>query len=129
MNIDSLSLDQNERQLLTSASFWLYLFCLVSQLNQKIEKRTQTTKNKFKSFCLHLGKMADISKNFKTKILKLSWLPVTERFNHCISSTVIKHFNDQCSNNWNEVFKTVDLQEIIFKQRKFSSIKTTPPQN
>ena len=70
----------------------------------------KTSQNKCIRFCLQLDKMTHISrKEFET----LNWLPVTERFNQCITSTVFKHLNDQCpDNDLNEVFQTAPDNNI-----------------
>ena len=47
-------------------------------------------------------------KEFET----LNWLPVTERFNQCISSIVFKYANDQCPNYLNEIFQTAPKNNI-----------------
>ena len=51
-------------------------------LTKKLRNRIQTSQNKHIRFCLQLDKMTHISrKEFET----LKWLPVTERFNQCIT--------------------------------------------
>ena len=41
-----------------------------------------------------------------------NWLPVTERFNQCISSIVFKYVNDKFPNYLNEVFQTAPENNI-----------------
>ena len=58
-------------------------------LTQKMKSKIQITQNKWIRYCLRLGKMIHISKNeFET----LNWLPVKDRFNQFINSTVFKYF-------------------------------------
>ena len=72
-----------------------------------MKNRIQTFQNKCIRFCLQLGKVTHVShKEFKT----LNWLPVTERFNHCINSIAFKYFNNQCPNSL--VFKTASENNI-----------------
>ena len=67
---------------ISSISFWLCLFCLLPQLNQKKKKSVQ---NKCIYFCLQLDKMTHISyKEFET----LNWFLLSERFKQCINSVV-----------------------------------------
>ena len=71
-------------------------------LTQKMENKIQITQNKCIRYCLHLDKMTHISKNeFET----LNWLPVKDRFNQSINSTVFKYFTKQCPSYLHEVFK------------------------
>ena len=71
-------------------------------LTQKMKNEIQITKNKCIPYCLQLGKMTHISKNeFET----LNWLPVKDRFNQSINSTVFKYFTKQCPSYLNEVFE------------------------
>ena len=72
-----------------------------------MKNRIQAFQNKCIRFCLQLGKVTHVShKEFET----LNWLPVTERFNHCINSIAFKYFNNQCPNSL--VFKTAPENNI-----------------
>ena len=51
---------------------------------------------------MQLDEMTHIS---KIKFETLNWLPVKDRFNQSINSTVLKHFAKQCPSFLNEVFK------------------------
>ena len=42
----------------------------------------------------------------------LNWLPVTEKVNQCINSTVLTYVNDQCPHYLNEVFQTAPENNI-----------------
>ena len=106
-------------------SFWLYLFCLLSQLHQKVKKKIQATENNCIYFCLQLEKMANISyEEFKT----LNWLLLSKIIKQCINSIVFKYFNGHCSNYLNEVFERVAKNNIetrgSFQKLKWSFCKT-----
>ena len=69
-----------------------------------MKRKIQIMQNKCVRYCLQLEKMTHNSKNeFET----LNWLPVKDRFNQLISSTVFKYFIQQCPSYLNEVFELV----------------------
>ena len=70
-------------------------------LSEKLKNRIQTSQNKCILFCLQLDKMSHISqKEFET----INWLPIKERYNHCVNSSAFKYFDNQCPHYLNEVF-------------------------
>ena len=71
-------------------------------LCKKLKNKIQTTQNKCVRFCLNLDKMAHISQN---EFEKLNWLPISNRINQCILSTIFEFVNDMGSNYLNEVFQ------------------------
>ena len=71
-------------------------------LTQKMKSEIQITQNKCIRYCLQLENMTHVSKNeFET----LNWLPVKDRSNQSITSTVFKYFAKQCPSYLNEVFE------------------------
>ena len=58
----------------------------------------------------------------------LNWLPVTERFNQCISSIAFKYVNNECPNYLNMVFQTA-VENNIQTRRSFLKIKMPLQQN
>ena len=71
-------------------------------LCKNLKNKIQTTQKKCVRFCLNLDKMVHISENeFKL----LDWLPISNRINQCILSTIFEFVNDMGSNYLNEVFQ------------------------
>ena len=72
-------------------------------LTQNLNKKLQTTQNKCIRFCLQLGNRSHIGvAEFKL----INWLPIRERFDQCICSTVFKFVNNNCPTYMNEMFST-----------------------
>ena len=52
-------------------------------------------------------------KEFET----INWLPIKERFNHCLNSVVFKYFDEQCPHYLNQVFAKVSESGTSLKNR------------
>ncbi len=58
-------------------------------LNQCLKNKLQTSQNKCIRFCLQLGNRSHIGmEEFKN----INWLSVTDRFNQCVSASVLNFF-------------------------------------
>ena len=73
-----------------------------------------------------------ISERLHKEFETLNWLPVTERFSHCINSIVFKYVNNQCFTYLNEVFQRVPENSIqtggSFLKLKCPFVKTNAGQ-
>ena len=90
-------------------------------LTKKLKHIIRTTQNKCICFCLQLDKLKHISHE---EFERLNWLPATCRLEQCVSSIVLKYFNEQCPNYLNEVF---DVAEEGNFQSRSSSQKLKCP--
>ena len=89
-------------------------------LTQKLSKKLQTTQNKCIRFCLQLGNRSHIgAREFK----QIDWLPVKERFNQCVCSTVFKFVNKTCPVYMKEMFSTFDQDNST----RISALKLRQP--
>ena len=71
-------------------------------LSKKLKDKLQVTQNKCIRFCLKLQSREHISNEH---FHKLNWLPINQRFQQCVTSTVFKFVQNKCPAYMNEVFR------------------------
>ena len=77
-------------------------------LNNRLKSKLQILQNKCIRFCLNLDSKAHIG---LTKFDKINWLPISDRFEQCISLMTLKdfkYFNYLSPLYMNDVFKLAD---------------------
>ena len=96
--------------------------CLLTKkvkLMKKLKNRIQTSQNKCIYFCQHLDKMIHTSHE---EFEALNLLPMTERFNQCITLVAFKYVNDQWLNYLHDVFQTAPENNIQTRE-SFQKLK------
>ena len=78
-------------------------------LTKKLKDKLQVTQNKCIRFCLKLQSREHISNEH---FHKLNWLPINQRFQQCVTSTVFKFVQNKCPAYMNEVFRPAENMRI-----------------
>ena len=78
-------------------------------LSKKLKDKLQVTQNKCIRFCLKLQSREHISNEH---FHKLNWLPINQRFQQCVTSTVFKFVQNKCPAYMNEVFRSAENMRI-----------------
>ena len=78
-------------------------------LSKKLKDKLQVTQNKCIRFCLKLQSRKHISNEH---FHKLNWLPINQRFQQCVTSTVFKFVQNKCPAYMNEVFRPAENMRI-----------------
>ena len=86
-------------------------------LPKKVKDKLQVTQNKRIRFCLKLQSREHISNEH---FHKQNWLPINQRFQQCVTSTVFKYVWNKCPAYMKEVFR---LGENIGINTKNSFLK------
>ena len=81
-------------------------------LTKKLKDKLQVTQNKWIRFCLKLQSREHISNEH---FHKLNWLPINQRFQQCVTSTVFKSVQNKCPAHMNEVFRPSENMRISTK--------------
>ena len=81
-------------------------------LSKKLKDKLQVTQNKCIRFCLKLQSREHISNEH---FHKLNWLPINQRFQQCVTSTVFKFVQNKCPAYMNEVFRPAENMRINTK--------------
>ena len=55
---------------------------------------------------------------------KINWLPIDQRFNQCLSTSVFKFFSEMCPKYMNEIYKTTNQNNTVTRN---SSLKLFKP--
>ena len=77
--------------------------------SKKLKDKLQVIQNKCIRFYLKLHSREHISnKSFH----KLNWLPINQRFQQCVTSTVFKFVQNKCPAYMNEVFRPAENMRI-----------------
>ena len=71
--------------------------------------KLQICQNKCIRFCLKMDKRSHIGTN---EFREISWLPVRNRFEQCVSTHVFKQQNNSSPKYMNEVFTSADMSQI-----------------
>ena len=74
-------------------------------LNKKYKSKLQVLQNKCIRFCLQLDNIEHIGTEHFDKI---NWLPMDQRFNQCLSTSVFKFFSEMYPKYMNEIYKTTN---------------------
>ena len=78
-------------------------------LNKNLKTRLQTAQNKCIRFCLKQGDRTSIrNEEFK----KINWLPIQDRVEQCILSSVYKFHNKSAPDHMNEIFFNAECHGI-----------------
>ena len=78
-------------------------------LNQKFKSKLETMQSKCIRYCLQLDSRNHIGiKEFE----QINWLPVSKRFNRCISSNAFKCFNENCPLDLYDLYKQSGKDQI-----------------
>ena len=77
---------------------------------KKLKNRLQTAQNKCIRFCLKQGDRTSI-RNEKFK--KINWLPIQDRFEQCILSSVYKFHNKSAPDYMNEIFLMPNVMAFL----------------
>ena len=78
-------------------------------LSKKLKDKLQVTENKCIRFSLKLQSREHISNEH---FQKLNWLPINQRFQQCVTSTVFKFVQNKCPAYMNEVFRPAENMRI-----------------
>ena len=90
-------------------------------LSKKLKDKLQVTQNKFIRFCLKLQSREHISnEHFR----KQNWLPINQRFQQWVTSTVFKFVQNKCTAYMNKVFRPAENMRI---NRRNSFLKLNHP--
>ena len=85
------------------------MYRLVPYLNKHLKNRLQAAQNKCIRFCLKLGDRKSIKIN---EFEKINWLPIHDRVNQYILSSLYKSHVNNASNYMNEVFTHAESNGI-----------------
>ena len=80
-------------------------------LNKKFKSKLQTVQNS--RYCLPLDNRSHIWKNLE----KISWLPVSERFNQYLCSDAFKFLKETCPLHFHDIdnmVKVKQIQDLLF---------------
>ena len=80
-------------------------------LSKKLKDKLQVTQNKCIRFCLKLQSREHISNEH---FHKLNWLPINQRFQQCVTSTVFKFVQNKYPAYMNEVFRLAEHMRNSF---------------
>ena len=69
-------------------------------LKKNLKTKLQTTQNKCIRFCLQLDRRTHIGFN---EFKNINWLPITNRFQQCVNTSVYKYFNNTCPTYMSEI--------------------------
>ena len=90
-------------------------------LNKKYENKLQVLQKKYIRFCLQLDNREYIGiEHFE----KINWLPVDQRFNQWLSTSVFKFFSEMYPPYMNEIYTTTNQNNTVTRN---SSLKLIQP--
>ena len=97
--------------------------CLIwyPNLNKKYKNKLQVLRNKCIRFCLQLDNRVHIRTEHFDNI---NWLPIDQRFNQCLSTSIFKFFSEMCPKYMNKIYKTTNQNNTITRN---SSLKLFQP--
>ena len=79
-------------------------------LNKNLKNRLQAAQNKCIRFCLKLGDITSIKVD---EFEKVNWLPIHDRVNQCILSTIYKFYANNAPDYTNKVFSHAESNGIL----------------
>ena len=82
---------------------------MVPKFVKKTKDKLQVPQNKCIRFCLKLQSREHVSNEH---FHKLNWLPINQRFQQCVTSTVYKFVQNKCPAYMNEVLRPAENMRI-----------------
>ena len=90
-------------------------------LNKKYKNKLQFLQNKCTYFCLQLDNIQHIGTEH---FVKISWLPIGQRFKQCLPASVFKFFSQMSPQYMNEIYRTTNQNNTVTRN---SSLKLFQP--